>query len=88
MLTDPDLKDCVSNITRDTKEEDWSKIDSSKGRVVACVHTLVTKFIDDEVVVTLTKEWTPPFTGENVDKRTKEGVFENCGHFNPNNLVI
>ena len=86
LLTDSDLKDYVPDLTGDTKGGDRPGIDASKGRVLACYQLLLNKFIDEEVVVTLPSEWTHPSTREKVDKRTKDGVFDKFGKFDPNNI--
>ena len=53
LLTDEDLKDCVSGLTGDTKGQNHPKIDAYKGRVLACYQLLLSKFVDEEVSIQL-----------------------------------
>ena len=62
-------------------------LDAASARKLAGFRVLFTKFIDQEVIITLPYKWMSEETKQSIDTLTSEGQYEQYGAFHPNNTA-
>ena len=85
LITDPEMREYILDITGKSKGIDRCSLDASNGRKAFGLTLLHHKFIDEEVVVTLSTKWLMEETRLTMNNLRGEEAFEEHGHFNPNN---
>ena len=86
LITDPDMRDFIPALTGTARNGDRQSLDSSRSRKVAGLRYLYEKFVDPKVNVIIPSKWNEPQTRTSINTFLGEGVYEQHGQFNPNNL--